>query len=112
MTKLGKFIAIALAVFAALYIIGTQMGCLTPAEAKTDTQGACTIVEAFVDNAVVDSVCAFAPELATLAAEAMAMRADSGARYATRCRIIPQTTTCATDAELLAGIRMVKAARR
>ncbi len=88
-------------------------GAVTPAQVGADTKGACTIVEAFENSAVVDSVCAFAPELATIAAEAMSARADAGAaRYATRCRIIPQTTTCATDAEILAGIRAVKAARR
>lgn len=93
-----------------LFLLGTSCG-ITPKQAGGGTDAACKVVEAFSDSAAVESVCATAPELVELAAAAMAARADSGARSVRTCKIIPDTTTCATNAEMLAGIRAVRARR-
>jgi hypothetical protein len=87
---------------------------VTPKQAGDGTQAACTLVQAFEGSAVVDSICAFAPELAAIGASVMAARADAGdagARMALKCTVIPDTAVCATNAETLAAIRKVKAAR-
>lgn len=86
----------------------------TPKQAGEGAQATCTLVEAFADSATVDSVCATAPELAALTAAALDARAtarDAGSRYAAPCRRIPGTETCATEAEIAAGIRAVRAKR-
>ncbi len=91
-------------------------GCnVTPKQAGAGTDAACKLVEALTQDATVESVCAFAPELAAIGASVMATRADSGAdagpRAAMACKVIPTTQVCATNAETLAAIRKVKAAR-
>ncbi len=109
-----QFVAIGFAIFAALYVIGAHCtGCgLTPKQASDDTKVACTVLEAFEGGAVVDSICATAPELASIADTIATSKApDSGARMATRCRMIPTTTVCASDSELRAAIQKVKASR-
>lgn len=93
-----------------LVLLASSCG-ITPKQAGGATDAGCKVVEAFADSAAVESVCATAPELVELAAVAMAARADSGARSARTCKIIPDTTTCATNAETLAGIRAVRARR-
>lgn len=89
---------------------------ITPKQAGDGAQAECKIVEAIADSTVVDSVCATAPELvalATAAAEARAAAQDGGARKAmARCRMIPGTETCASEAEIAVGIRAVKASRK
>ncbi len=96
-----------------LLVLGHCIGCLTPKQASDVTDASCKTVEALAPDATVESICAFAPELAAIAALVMASRADGGpARMAVRsCVIIPTTTTCATNAETLAAIRAVKVAR-
>lgn len=110
-----QFVAIGLALLAALFVIGHCTGCLTPKQAGDVTQAGCQIVEAFEGGQVVDSICASAPELAQIATAALdarsAERADAGARMTLRCRQIPTTGTCATDAELRVAIAKVKASR-
>lgn len=100
---------------AALLLVGSVLGCgVTPKQASDGAQAACTLVEAYADSAAVDSICATAPELAAIAAAAAEARAaarDAGARSAAPCRRIPGTETCATEAEIAAGIRAVKAKR-
>ena len=109
---LRQFVATGFALLALLFIVGKCTGCnVTPKQAGDATEAGCALVQAFTADHVVDSICATAPELAQLAAAAMASRADSGARTVVACKIIPTTTTCASNAETLAGIRAVRAAR-
>ncbi len=101
-----KTIALAFVLFAACGVTPKQAG-----DAATD---ACTIVKALDPSAVVDSICATAPELAALGAFVAGTRADAGgagAKRADPCEVIPKTTVCATNAETLAAIRAVKAKR-
>lgn len=96
-------------------LLGVSACGVTPKQAGDGTKAACTIVEAVTDSALVDSICATAPELASLAAFVASVRADAGsdagARMAAPCKVIPQTTTCATNAETAAAIRALKAKR-
>ena len=107
---LRQFVATGFALLALLFIVG-HCSCVTPKQAGDATEAGCALVQAFTADHVVDSICATAPELAQLAAAVMAARADSGARTVVACKIIPTTTTCASNAETLAGIRAVRAAR-
>lgn len=97
-------------------VLISVIGCgITPKQAGEGTSEACKVVEAYADSAAVESICATAPELvalATAAAEARAAR-DAGVRAALPpCRRIPDTETCATEAEIAVGIRAVKARRK
>ncbi len=96
-------------------VIRLASGCLTPRQAADVTDSSCQTVEALTTNATVESVCELAPGLAELAALALearaAQRVDGGARGTASCRIIPTTTVCATNAEILSGIRALKAKR-
>ncbi len=86
---------------------------ITPKQASDATTGACKIVDAFAGDAIVDSICATAPELAALATiVAESRKADpASAHKVSACRPIPDTATCATDAELRMAIQKVKASR-
>jgi hypothetical protein len=84
---------------------------VTPKQAGAGTQAACTLVQAFSDSVVVDSICASAPELAELAAAVMASREDASARKAGPCRPLPESDVCATESETLRAIRAVRAMR-
>jgi hypothetical protein len=88
----------------------------TPAQRQIahDVSGAgCDAVEAITSDGTVEKVCAIADDIQTILAAVATSRADagadSGARLAVRCVVIPTTTVCATNAERLAGIRAVKA---
>ncbi len=106
-------LAAGVVLLAALFVVGHCSGCLTPKQAGDATDSACQVVEALAGDGTVDAICAFAPELAEIAALVMANRADGGpGRMAVRsCAIVPTTTVCATNAERLAAIRAVKAKR-
>jgi len=87
---------------------------VTPKQAGDDAKAACTLVQAFEASAVVDSICATAPELVELGAVVLASRADAGDAgvKVSACKPIPgPLSVCATNAETLAAIRNVKAAR-
>ncbi len=112
MKHLGWVVGPGIAVAATLRII-TACG-VTPKQAGDGAQAACTLVQAFEGSAVIDSICAVAPELAAIGAAVMASRADAGdagPRAALACKPIPGTEVCATNSETLAAIRKVKAAR-
>lgn len=104
---------------AAVLFTSYFMGC-SPAKVKSGTEIGCNVIEAFTDDKIVESICATAPELASLAAEIiasrMATRADSGTdggspRGTTACKVIPGAAICATNEETLVAIRSLKAAR-
>lgn len=87
---------------------------VTPHQAADGTQAACTLVQAYAQNAVVDDVCASAPEIAAIIADIAAMRASQDAGTTPKldkCRMIPTTKTCATEAETLGAVRKLKASK-
>ncbi len=110
MKYLGWIVGSGIAVTALFRVI---VGCgITPKQAGDATDAACTVVEALTPDQTVESVCAMAPEVASIVAFIASTRADAGpARYAERCKLIPTTTVCATNAETLAAVRAVKAKR-
>jgi hypothetical protein len=89
------------------------IACLpTPKQESAIVDGACTIVEAYSDSPAAEAICATAEELTVIANAARSARVDAGpgVRLAP-CKIIPTTTTCATDKELLPAIRYAVYAR-
>lgn len=91
------------------------MACgVTPNQAADGTKAACTLIQAYAQNAVVDDVCATAPEIAAIVADIAAMRASQDAGTTAKldkCRMIPTTKTCGTEAETLNAVRKLKASK-
>ena len=101
-----------------LFIFAEACG-LTANQASSSTEAGCKLIEAFADNNVINSICATAPEIATIAADIINRRAldadsgaDAGARKLEKCRNLPTTPICATETEFLAGIKAAQAARK
>ena len=97
------------------------IGCgVTSNQASEGAKASCSLLEAFADNNVIDSICATAPELAAIAADIIAKRtanADGGidggiGKKLDKCRALSTTQVCATESEILAGIKVTKAARK
>jgi hypothetical protein len=87
---------------------------VTPNQASDGTKLACTLVQAYSQNAVVDDVCASVPDIAAIVADIAAMRASKDAGTTAKldkCRMIPTTKTCATEDETLSAIRKLKASK-
>lgn len=112
MKHLGWIVGAPIATIAAVRILAACG--ITPKQAGEVADASCKVVQVIENSAVVDSICALAPELAAMGAYVMASRADAGdggARMAIACKLIPGTEVCATNAETLAAIRKIKAAR-
>ena len=92
-------------------LVFSVQACVTPKQAGDGAKAACTLVEVFTDSAVVDSICATAPELIELGAIVMMARPDAEARKTLKCSVIPTTQVCAESSELIFAIRKVKAKR-
>jgi len=89
---------------------------VTPNQAATDTKVACTLIQAYHDDKIVDDVCATASDVLALVTDVAVQRADAGTdggidAKAAKCKLIPTTKVCATDAETLAAVRRLKASR-
>lgn len=99
-----------------LFLLFAFMACgVSASQVESGAKLACTLVEAFQEGKVIDSICATAPELAGLAANVLAQREvtrDAGIpRGAISCRTIPTTEVCAVGYELAIAISHVKGRR-
>lgn len=115
MKSIRETVAVIMVLVGMAIAVDKLCDCVTPQQSAAAAKTACTLVEAYRDTPQVESICATAPEiaeLATAAVEAMQAERADGGRKAVECKRIPDTGTCATDAELAAAIRSVKAGRK
>lgn len=93
-----------------LFGLGVNCGTQTPKVVKTETQAACTVIEALAGDATVDSICASAPELAEIVASIIGSRGGA-ARKVGPCKSIAGSSVCATKEELATAFALVRAKR-
>lgn len=84
----------------------------TSDQVNAGVKGVCTLLDAFAGSPKEEALCATAEQLAEISGLIRQSReapADAGepARKGLQCKIVPQTTVCATDEELAAAIRKV-----
>ena len=89
----------------------------TPKQTAEGAKAACTLVQAFSQEKIVEEVCATATEILDIVTAIESMRvenkSDGGPTTAKldKCRLIPTTKTCATEVETASAIRKLKAAK-
>jgi hypothetical protein len=89
----------------------------TPKQTAEGAKTACTLVQAFSQEKIVEEVCATAAEILDIVTAIESMRVESKsdggptAAKLDKCRLIPTTKTCATESETLTAIRKLKATK-